>query len=116
MEEEHPKHHTMLEARIQRHQSIRETISAAPSTMLANLLIELAAAGIMIFGLLFLLRFLFMFRDRYQEGYFKFILYFIIFFAVGWGTHLAFKLRSHYVKFRAALAAKRNLGQNPPLS
>ena len=114
MEEEHPNRHTMLEARIRRHQSIRETISAAPSTMFINLLIELAAAIIMIVGLLFLVRFLFLFRDRYQEGYFRFILYFIIFFAVGWGTHLAFKLRSHYLKFQAARAAKRNREQNPP--
>ena len=43
-----------------------------------------------------------MFRDRIQEFHFKVFIIAIVFFSAAWGTHIAFKLRSHYLNYRKA--------------
>jgi len=93
--------------RFRRRVSVSESIGSSPTTILINMMIEGIAALILFFGILYLLRFLFMFRDRIQELHFKVFIIAIVFFSAAWGTHIAFKLRSHYLNYRKASAGKK---------
>ena len=105
--EELPEHirHGYL-GRFRRRESVSESIGSSPTTILINMMIEGIAALILLFGVLYLLRFLFMFRDRIQEFHFKLFIIAIVFFSAAWGTHIAFKLRSHYLNYRKASMRK----------
>ena len=86
--------------RLKRRYSAEEYISASHTTILINMVIEGAAAVILIFGFLYLFRFLIYFRDRMDVVYFRFFLGTVVVFAIGWFVFIFMKLRNHYRLFK----------------
>lgn len=97
--------------RIRSRPSIYESINKSRTTLLINMVIEGAAAVIMIVGFTYFIRFLFYWRTRIVDVYFNISLGTIIFFAVGWSTYIFTKLRDHYKLFKKAGTNEKDIKQ-----
>jgi Na+-translocating ferredoxin:NAD+ oxidoreductase RnfA subunit len=97
----------MADVRRRKRESVRESLANAPSTILANLFIEVFAAIVMIVGLAVLFRFITAFHDRFSPAAYRNLLIFMILFAVGWGTNLVFRFSARIREYRGALARDR---------
>ena len=97
--------------RIRSRPSISESISKSRTTILINMVIEGAAAVIMIAGFTYLIRFLFYWRNRMVDIHFNVFLGTLVFFAVGWSTYIFIKLRNHYELFKKAGTNEENIKQ-----
>ncbi len=104
------RYHNFIPRSQRRRKSTAESIANSRLTVLINMGIEIIAALIMAVGLLYLVRYMFHFRHRMVDTYFDIFFWAIVIFAVGWGTYIAIKLRTHYLLFRKL----KDMEKHPP--
>ena len=88
--------------RIRSKPSVADTISKSRTTILVNMIIEIACATVLIVGVIYFIRFLVYFRENMVELYFKIFLGAIILFTAGWSVYIFIKLYEHYRLFKKA--------------
>lgn len=102
---------TSSRRRIRGRPSISESINKSRTTLLINMVIEGAAAVIMIVGFTYFIRFLFYWRNSMVDVYFNISLGTIIFFVIGWSTYIFTKLRNNYMLFKKAGTNEKDIKQ-----
>jgi len=88
--------------RIRSKPSVAETISKSRTTILVNMIIEIACATVLIVGVIYFIRFLVYFRENMVELYFRIFLGAIILFTAGWSAYIFIKLHGQYLLFKKA--------------
>ena len=94
--------------RIRSKPSVAETISKSRTTILVNMIIEIACTMILIVGIIYLIRFLVYFRENMVELYFRLFLGAVILFTIGWSVYFFIKLYEHYRLFKKTGNNKNN--------
>ncbi len=77
-------------------QSIQDSIAHSRSTLITNLVIEIASGLVLLIGILYAVIFLYSHRNLLDPGRFKLYLEIITFFTLAWFTYVGFKVRAKY--------------------
>ena len=95
--------------RIRGKPGVADTISKSRTSILINMIIEIACAMVLIVGIIYFIMFLIYFRRNMVELYFRIFLGTVILFTFGWFSYFVIKLREHYGLFKKAGKEKNNL-------
>ncbi len=90
---------------------IDRSIRNARSTLFLNLIIEIAAAMVLLVGMAYTVKFLYARRAFIEPAKFNLYLQALGFFTVGWLTYVGFKVRAKYSALRNHGKAQEN-GRN----
>lgn len=82
---------------IRNRSGVSDSINYARSTLLINLVIEIAAGLIFLTAIMYTVRFLFARREMLDHARFKLYIEILIFFTLGWFTYIGFKVRAKYL-------------------
>lgn len=102
----------LLQRHLQEHrrrvprQSVHESIANSRSTLITNLVIEIAAGLVLLTGIVYAVLFLYAHRAQLDPMRFKIYIEVITFFTLAWFTYVGFKVRAKY-------RALRNYGRQP---
>lgn len=81
-------------------QSVHDSIANSRSTLLTNLVIEIAAGMVLLVGIVYAMMFLYAHRAQLDPVRFKIYIEVITFFTLAWFTYVGFKVRNKYRAFR----------------
>lgn len=90
---------------------VHESIRNSRSTLLINLLIEIASGLVLFMGIAYTMKFLYARKAYIEPGEFRLYTTILVFFSVGWFTYVGFKIRAKYRALRNAGKAP----ESPPL-